>query len=148
VRLVLEGGLWAAYSANSSSSALAPFKSAVSKPAVSSTSMSNACSELTPAPGSVAPSLPTVPNIARRKIAGRDAARNLPENVAGHAMPEKLSSYGEGEGDGGIEMSPAYRAHELGDDHDDHAGRHHCHAQGDFAAAFCCHYVRAGGHHD
>ena len=36
---------------------------------------------LRPAPGSVAPSLPTVPKIAQEDRGG-DAARNLPEDVA------------------------------------------------------------------
>ena len=88
------------------------------------------------------------PEHGAQEDCSRDATRNLPENVAGHAAPGKIPSYGEGESDGGIEMRPAYRAHEVDDDHDHKAGRHHGHAQRDGAAALRCHHVRAGGHHD
>jgi hypothetical protein len=83
-----------------------------------------------------------------QKECGRDAARNLPDDVAGDAAPRKIPSHGEGEGDGGIEMCSAHRAHEVDDGHDHKTGRHYGHTQSDCAAALRWHHARAGRHHD
>jgi hypothetical protein len=66
--------------------------------------------------------LPGRPEHGAQEDCGRDAARNLPKDVARHAAPRKLSSHSEGDCDGRIEMRPAYRSHEVDDGHDHKAG--------------------------
>ena len=90
----------------------------VTSPRVSSASTTNAWVLENPGCGRVAPSLPTVPKMARSSGAGQHRAGELRSQVAGHPPPAEVAAQREREADHRVQVRPGHRTH--GQDH-----RHH-----------------------
>ena len=118
------------------------------RPAVSSTSIKNACVVLTPSPGTVAPILPTLPNITRKNSAATIAPTNCVMTYPGTRHHGKLRLRANANVTAGFKCASAYRAHEIDDCHDHETRRHDDHVQSHFAITLCGDNVRPSGDND